>query len=121
MQAAGRQMRAQGGGVIVNISSIAGRAFGLRNRAAYVAAKSGLIGLTREAAREFASYNIRVNAVCPGVIVTEMTAALRDNPAMMAKWMDEIPQQRLGKPEEVAATGCVSVQRCGRLYDGTGD
>jgi 3-oxoacyl-[acyl-carrier protein] reductase len=104
IQAAGRQMRAQGGGNIVNISSIAGRAFGLRNRAAYVAAKSGLIGLTREAARELASYNIRVNAVCPGVIVTEMTAALRQNPDMMARWMDEIPQRRLGEPEEVAAT-----------------
>src|SRR5579859_81324 len=101
-QAAGRQMRAQGGGVIVNISSIAGRAFGLRNRVSYVAAKSGLIGLTRECAREFAAYNIRVNAVCPGVIVTEMTANLRHNPEMMAKWMDEIPQRRLGQPEEVA-------------------
>ena len=104
IQAAGRQMRAQGGGAIVNISSIAGRAFGLRHRAAYVAAKSGLIGLTREAARELAAHNIRVNAVCPGVIVTEMTAALRQNPEMMAKWMDEIPQRRLGEPEEVAET-----------------
>lgn len=102
IRAAGRQMRAQGGGAIVNISSIAGRAFGLRNRAAYVAAKSGLIGLTREAARELAADNIRVNAVCPGVIVTEMTAALRQNPAMMAKWLDEIPQHRLGEPAEVA-------------------
>lgn len=103
-QAAGRRMREQGGGVIVNISSIAGRAFGLRNRVAYVAAKSGLIGLTRECAREFAAYNIRVNAVCPGVIVTEMTAHLRQNAEMMAKWMDEIPQRRLGVPEEVADT-----------------
>ena len=101
-QAAGRQMRVQGGGVIVNISSIAGRAFGLRHRAAYVAAKSGLIGLTREAARELAEHNIRVNAVCPGVIVTEMTAGLRQNPEMMARWMAEIPQRRLGQPEEVA-------------------
>ena len=103
-QAAGRRMRDEGGGVIVNISSIAGRAFGLRNRAAYVAAKSGLIGLTRDCAREFAAYGIRVNAVCPGVIVTEMTAHLRQNAEMMAKWMEEIPQRRLGVPEEVADT-----------------
>lgn len=101
-QAAGRRMRSQGGGVIVNISSIAGRAFGLRDRAAYVAAKSGLIGLTRECAREFAAYNIRVNAICPGVIATEMTAHLRQNTEMMAKWLDEIPQRRLGDPDEVA-------------------
>ena len=101
-RAAGRRMREQGGGVIVNISSIAGRAFGLRDRSAYVAAKTGLIGFTRECAREFAAHNIRVNAVCPGVIVTEMTSHLRQNEAMMAKWMDEIPQRRLGEPSDVA-------------------
>jgi 3-oxoacyl-[acyl-carrier protein] reductase len=101
-QAAGQQMRRQGGGVIVNIGSIAGRAFGLRNRAAYVASKMGLIGLTRESARELAAYNIRVNAVCPGVVITEMTAHLRENDLMMRKWMDDIPQARLGEPEDVA-------------------
>jgi NAD(P)-dependent dehydrogenase (short-subunit alcohol dehydrogenase family) len=100
-QAAGRAMRAQGGGVIVNLGSIAGRAFGLRNRAAYVAAKSGLLGFTRECAREFAAYNIRVNAVCPGVIITEMTAHLRADEQMMRRWLDDIPQGRLGEPADV--------------------
>jgi 3-oxoacyl-[acyl-carrier protein] reductase len=101
-QAAGRVMKATGGGgVIVNIASIAGRAFGLRNRAAYVASKTGLIGFTRECAREFAAYNIRVNAVCPGVIMTEMTAHLRENETMMKKWMEDIPQARLGEPDDV--------------------
>jgi 3-oxoacyl-[acyl-carrier protein] reductase len=101
-QVAGRCMQTQGGGAIVNIASIAGRAFGLRQRAAYVAAKSGLIGFTRECAREFAAYNIRVNAVCPGVIITEMTAHLRQNEQMMRKWLDDIPQARLGDPGDVA-------------------
>lgn len=102
LQSVGRVMREQGGGTIVNIGSIAGRAYGLKDRAAYVASKMGLIGLTREAARELAEYNIRVNAVCPGVIETEMTATLRQNETMMAKWQQEIPQGRLGKPEEIA-------------------
>jgi 3-oxoacyl-[acyl-carrier protein] reductase len=102
MQAVGRSMAEQGGGVIVNVASIAGRAYGLKDRSAYVASKSGLIGLTREAARELAAYGIRVNAVCPGVIETEMTAALRRNEAMMARWLAEIPQGRLGRPEDVA-------------------
>lgn len=100
-QAAARAMKAQGGGAIVNISSIAGRAAGLRHRAAYVASKTGLIGFTRECAREFAAYNIRVNAVCPGVIITEMTAHLRQNEQMMRKWMEDIPQARLGEPDDV--------------------
>lgn len=100
-QAAGRQMRAQGRGVIVNISSIAGRAGGLRERAAYVASKQGLIGFTRECAREFAGYGIRVNAVCPGVIVTEMTAHLRQDEAMLSRWLADIPQARLGEPADV--------------------
>jgi gluconate 5-dehydrogenase len=102
IQSAGRVMREQGGGVIVNIGSIAGRAHGLKDRSAYVASKMGLVGLTREAARELAAYNIRVNAICPGVIETEMTAALRQNPEMVAKWLEEIPQGRLGRPQEVA-------------------
>lgn len=101
IQSCGRIMREQGGGSIVNIASIAGRAHGLKDRSAYVASKMGLIGLTREAARELAAYNIRVNAVCPGVIETEMTASLRGDEAMLARWLADIPQGRLGKPEDV--------------------
>lgn len=103
LQSIGRVMRESGGGAIVNIASIAGRAGGLRDRSAYVASKMGLIGLTREAAREFAPYNIRVNAVCPGVIETEMTAALRQNEAMMRKWLEEIPAGRLGTVDDVVS------------------
>jgi NAD(P)-dependent dehydrogenase (short-subunit alcohol dehydrogenase family) len=102
MQSVGRVMREQGGGVIVNIASIAGRAYGLKDRSAYVASKMGLIGLTREAARELAAYNIRVNAVCPGVIETEMTAALRQNETMMRRWLEDIPQGRLGQVDDVS-------------------
>ena len=105
IQSVGRVMREQGGGAIVNIASIAGRAHGLKDRCAYVASKMGLIGLTREAARELGSFNIRVNAVCPGVIETEMTAALRQDEIMLTRWLADIPQGRLGKPEDV--TGLV--------------
>jgi 3-oxoacyl-[acyl-carrier protein] reductase len=101
MQLAGRAMREQGGGVMVNIGSIAGRAHGLQNRSAYVASKMGLIGLTREAAREFAAYNIRVNAVCPGLIETEMTATGRQDESVLRKWLEDIPQGRLGSPADV--------------------
>jgi NAD(P)-dependent dehydrogenase (short-subunit alcohol dehydrogenase family) len=101
LQTVGRVMWEQGGGVVVNIGSIAGRAQGLKDRAAYVASKTGLLGLTREAAREFAAYNIRVNAVCPGVIETEMTKTLRQDEKMMNKWLEDIPLKRLGKTEDV--------------------
>ena len=101
MQLAGRAMREQGGGSIINIGSIAGRAHGLPNRAAYTASKMGLIGLTREAAREFAAYNIRVNAVCPGIIETEMTAALRQDETRLRQALEGIPQGRLGSPADV--------------------
>lgn len=104
-QSVGRMMQQQGGGAIVNIASIAGRAAGLRDRSAYVASKTGLIGFTKECAREFAAYNIRVNAVCPGVIMTAMTAQLRENEAQMQKWLEDIPLGRLGDPEDV--TGLV--------------
>ena len=102
-QIAARHMVARGGGGrIIQIASIAGKNF-LADRANYCASKAGVIGFTREAARELAPYGITVNAVCPGVIETEMTAASRANPAMMEKWMREIPARRLGQAEEVAA------------------
>ena len=101
-QAVGRVMKTQGGGAIVNISSIAGVRNPLALRAAYCASKAGIYGFTKECAREFAAYNIRVNCVCPGVIVTPMTEAARRNPAIMERWRREIPVGRLGTPEEVA-------------------
>jgi 3-oxoacyl-[acyl-carrier protein] reductase len=100
-RAAGRIMRESGAGSIVNIASIAGHNIPLRNRSSYVASKAGLIGFTRECAREFAAYGIRVNAVCPGVIETEMTQHLRQNTEQMAKWLADIPQGRLGQPDDV--------------------
>ncbi len=101
-QLAGRVMREQGSGVIVNVSSIAGYKSPLVNGSAYCASKAGVVGFTRECAREFAAYNIRVNAVCPGVIVTPMTEKSRSNPDMMRKWLEDIPQHRLGESDEVA-------------------
>lgn len=102
-QVAGRMMKEQGeGGVIVNIASIAGHSIPIALRSAYCASKAGVVGFTKECAREFIEYGIRVNAVCPGVIITPMTEKLRHNEAMMARWMQEIPQRRLGRPEEVA-------------------
>ena len=101
-QAAGRVMKVQGRGVIINMSSIAGKAIPLYHRSAYAASKAAIVGFTKEAAREFAEYGIRVNAICPGVIITPMTEAARRDPAMMEKWMREIPMRRLGEADEVA-------------------
>jgi NAD(P)-dependent dehydrogenase (short-subunit alcohol dehydrogenase family) len=93
------QMVAQGGGAIVNTGSIAGL-LGLRTSSAYVAAKHGVIGLTRTAALEYADDNIRVNAVCPGYIRTRMTedTMRRRGEEIMAM----VPFRRMGTPEEIA-------------------
>ena len=93
------QMIAQGGGVIVNTGSIAGLV-GLPTSSAYVAAKHGVLGLTKTAAIEYAKENIRVNAVCPGYIATNMTKEVmqRRGDAIMAN----TPFRRMGKPEEIA-------------------
>src|SRR5690606_33709364 len=95
-------MRAAGGGVIVNIASIAGHNIPLPDRASYIASKAGLIGFTKECAREFAAFGVRVNAVCPGVIETEMTAESRSNAEHVAQWLVDIPQGRLGQPDDIA-------------------
>jgi NAD(P)-dependent dehydrogenase (short-subunit alcohol dehydrogenase family) len=87
------------GGAIVNTASIAG-IVGLETSSAYVAAKHGVVGLTKSAALEYARKGIRVNAVCPGYIVTEMTREPmeRKGDQIMAR----IPFGRLGTPEDIA-------------------
>jgi NAD(P)-dependent dehydrogenase (short-subunit alcohol dehydrogenase family) len=93
------QMQAQGGGAIVNTASIAGLA-GLPTSSAYVAAKHGVVGLTKTAAIEYAEANIRVNAVCPGYIRTAMT-----EPGMRLRGdaiLAQTPLKRMGQPEEIA-------------------
>jgi NAD(P)-dependent dehydrogenase (short-subunit alcohol dehydrogenase family) len=94
-----RQMLSQGGGAIVNTGSIAGL-IGLVTSSAYVAAKHGVIGLTKTAALEYAEAKIRVNAVCPGFIQTRMTedTMRRRGEQILA----QIPSHRMGKPEEIA-------------------
>ncbi|MER6685743.1 SDR family NAD(P)-dependent oxidoreductase [Streptomyces olivaceoviridis] len=98
-----RQMREQGSGAIVNCSSLGGLV-GLPERAAYHAAKHGVIGLTRSAAVEYAPRGVRINAVCPGVIDTPMVADMVENQAeAMAGILKEQPIGRLGRADEVAA------------------
>jgi NAD(P)-dependent dehydrogenase (short-subunit alcohol dehydrogenase family) len=93
------RMQSQGGGAIVNTASIAGL-IGLVTSSAYVAAKHGVIGLTKTAALEYADAKIRVNAVCPGFIKTQMTEETmrRRGEAIMA----QIPVRRMGEPGEIA-------------------
>jgi NAD(P)-dependent dehydrogenase (short-subunit alcohol dehydrogenase family) len=94
-----RLMQIHGGGAIVNTASIAGLA-GLQTSSAYVAAKHGVIGLTKTAAIEYAEAKIRVNAVCPGFIQTRMTedTMKRRGEAIIA----QIPLRRMGQPNEIA-------------------
>jgi NAD(P)-dependent dehydrogenase (short-subunit alcohol dehydrogenase family) len=101
-QLVGRAMRSQGGGVIVNLATALGRAQDLKDSAAYFASKMGLIGLTQAAAHELAPFNIRVNAVCPGWIETEGIRTSGRLLSMMKESLSQIPQTRVGRPEEVA-------------------
>jgi 3-oxoacyl-[acyl-carrier protein] reductase len=98
-RAAARPMMKQKGGVMVNLTSVVGE-MGNAGQAAYAASKAGLIGLTKSVARELASRNVRVNAVSPGFIDTDMTAALPE--AARQKMMEMIPLARLGTAQDVA-------------------
>ena len=98
-KAVSRQMMKQRQGSIVNVASIVGVA-GNAGQANYVASKAGVIGLTKTTAKEFAPRNIRVNAIAPGFIETEMTDALPED--IKTAMLTQIPLAKLGQAEEVA-------------------
>ena len=97
--AAGKVMLAQKGGAIVNISSVVAIS-GNAGQSAYVGAKAGVIGLTKSLALEFGSRGIRVNAIAPGFIDTDMTRGLPE--AVKTQYLARVPLGRFGSPDEVA-------------------
>jgi len=97
--AAGKVMLAQKGGAIINVSSVVALT-GNAGQSAYVAAKAGVVGLTKSLAQEFSSRRIRVNAIAPGFIDTEMTHRLTD--AVKEAYLGRIPLGRFGSAGEVA-------------------
>jgi len=99
LRAVVRDMIKKRWGRVVNVSSVAGLTGDIR-RANYSAAKAGLLGLTRAAARELAGHGITVNAVAPGVIETDLIATM--DPQRAKALLDLIPLGRFGKPEDVA-------------------
>jgi 3-oxoacyl-[acyl-carrier protein] reductase len=98
-QYASRLMQRRGGGSIINLASIMG-VEGEAGQAAYAASKAAVIGLTRSLAKEFAPLGIRVNAVAPGLIDTDMARSA--DAKILAKRLEKIALQRIGKAEEVA-------------------
>ncbi len=101
-QAVARHMAAAGGGAIVNVASLNGLA-AEAGFADYNTSKGGLVMLTRSLAVDLAPHNIRVNAVCPGYILTPMTTGYAADPATGAAIRAAIPMGRIGDPAEVAA------------------
>ncbi|MBN9026658.1 MULTISPECIES: SDR family NAD(P)-dependent oxidoreductase [Kaistia] len=103
-------MRAQGEGVILNIGSIAGFVSLVpQPQAAYNASKAAVHMLTKSLASDYAAENIRVNAIAPGYIVTDMTAGGLADPEMAPTWKAMTPMARPGQPEDVA---CAAVFLC---------
>ncbi len=98
-QAAARRMVEQGSGVILNASSVVAL-YGNFGQSNYVAAKSGVIGMTKVWARELGPKGVRVNAVAPGFIETRMTAGIPEK--VIEKINERVPLRRMGSPEEVA-------------------
>jgi len=102
-QALGKQMLARNSGNIVNVASVAGLG-GVIHRSAYNASKHGLIGLTRTLAAEWGGRGVRVNAVCPGWIKTEMDIADQGSGAYGDEdIINRVPMARFARPEDVAA------------------
>lgn len=99
-QAAGRVMIAQGSGRVINIASMLSFQGGIRVPA-YTAAKHAVLGLTRALANEWAGHGVNVNAIAPGYMATDNTAALREDPVRAASILERIPAGRWGTPDDL--------------------
>jgi 2-dehydro-3-deoxy-D-gluconate 5-dehydrogenase len=102
-QEVGKQMIKQKSGKIINIASVAGQ-FGSAQSASYSASKAGVILMTKTLAIEWAKYNIRVNAICPGVFITSMTDAFLEDKAFMQMIKTRVPLARYAEPNELVGT-----------------
>ena len=107
-QAAGRIMAETGGGAIVNLCSLTSYV-GIPTAVPYGASKSGLLGVTRALATEWATHDIRVNAIAPGYFRTAMTEVFYENDDWQSRMLDKIPQRRFGKESDI---GGVAVFLC---------
>jgi NAD(P)-dependent dehydrogenase (short-subunit alcohol dehydrogenase family) len=110
-------MKAQGYGRIVNVSSSAGRTVSTLGGAHYTASKAGLLGLTRAAAKELGKFGITVNAVCPGMIDTELTRE-HASPDLLAQLAAGYPVPRLGTALEVADLICFAASEAAGYITG---
>jgi NAD(P)-dependent dehydrogenase (short-subunit alcohol dehydrogenase family) len=117
IQAVVPAMKTQQYGRIVNISSTAGRMVSTLGGAHYTATKTGLLGLTRAAAKELGVYGITVNAVCPGMIDTELTRETA-SPEQLERIARGFPIPRLGTAEEVADTICFAASEAAGYMTG---
>jgi 3-oxoacyl-[acyl-carrier protein] reductase len=102
LNAVSNHMIEAGSGAIVNISSVAAINGGI-GQVNYVAAKAGVIGLTKGASLELARYGIRVNAIAPGTVETDMTKTIMETPKFKAKYVDKIAIGRAAQPNEIAS------------------
>lgn len=98
---AAEQMVQQGSGVIVNMASMLG-IIGIGMEDPYVAAKHGVVGLTKNFAIMYGPRGVRVNCICPGWIETPMTAVIQNAEAIRQQLEEQTPLRRMGKPEEIA-------------------
>jgi NAD(P)-dependent dehydrogenase (short-subunit alcohol dehydrogenase family) len=117
LQAVLPAMKAQRYGRVVNISSTAGRMVSTLAGAHYTASKAGLLGLTRAAAKELGPFGITVNAVCPGMIDTELTRE-HATPERLAELAAGYPVRRLGTPREVADLICFAASEAAGYITG---